>query len=168
MDDQGNILVKRLSGKNVYVKSIANAGEETSIGADVLKLPNYCLENDKPVKVNVEPPRRLSRFIGQRSKFGTLRVCVSSLPFPFTIRRAFFFLLVSRLTGRVCDEIVFRAYVSSTLCTSVYQSDGPEICKTIGERYSGALFRRTKTDFFHWFPSHTRNRRNRSGERRKW
>lgn len=52
MDDQGNILVKRLSGKNVYVKSIANAGEETSIGADVLKLPNYCLENDKPVKVN--------------------------------------------------------------------------------------------------------------------
>lgn len=52
MDDQGNILVKRLSGKNVYVKSISNAGEETSIGADVLKLPNYCLENDKPVKVN--------------------------------------------------------------------------------------------------------------------
>lgn len=51
MDDQGNILVKRLSGKNVYVKSISNAGEETSIGADVLKLPNYCLENDKPVKV---------------------------------------------------------------------------------------------------------------------
>ncbi|KAF0773296.1 Dwarfin sma-2, partial [Aphis craccivora] len=53
MDDQGNILVKRLSGKNVYVKSISNAGEETSIGADVLKLPNYCLENDKPVKVSV-------------------------------------------------------------------------------------------------------------------
>jgi len=53
MDDQGNILVKRLSGKNVYVKSVANAGEETSIGADVLKLPNYCLENDKPVKVNI-------------------------------------------------------------------------------------------------------------------
>lgn len=52
MDDQGNILVKRLSGKNVYVKSVSNAGEETSIGADVLKLPNYCLENDKPVKVN--------------------------------------------------------------------------------------------------------------------
>lgn len=52
MDDQGNILVKRLSGKNVYVKNISNAGEETSIGADVLKLPNYCLENDKPVKVN--------------------------------------------------------------------------------------------------------------------
>lgn len=52
MDDQGNILVKRLSGKNVYVKSISNVGEETSIGADVLKLPNYCLENDKPVKVN--------------------------------------------------------------------------------------------------------------------
>lgn len=52
MDDQGNILVKKLSGKNVYVKSVSNAGEETSIGADVLKLPNYCLETDKPVKVS--------------------------------------------------------------------------------------------------------------------
>lgn len=53
MDDQGNILVKKLSGKNVYVKSVSNAGEETSIGADVLKLPNYCLETDKPVKVGI-------------------------------------------------------------------------------------------------------------------
>lgn len=52
MDDQGNILVKKLSGKNVYVKSVSNVGEETSIGADVLKLPNYCLETDKPVKVS--------------------------------------------------------------------------------------------------------------------
>lgn len=58
MDDQGNILVKKLSGKNVYVKSVSNAGEETSIGADVLKLPNYCLETDKPVKVGT---RRLIR-----------------------------------------------------------------------------------------------------------
>ncbi|XP_014239303.1 uncharacterized protein LOC106660839 isoform X2 [Cimex lectularius] len=50
MDDQGNILVKRVSKCNVYVKS-TSSGEETSIGADVLKLPNCALETDKPVKL---------------------------------------------------------------------------------------------------------------------
>ncbi|KAL1123301.1 hypothetical protein AAG570_002387 [Ranatra chinensis] len=50
MDDQGNILVKRVSKSNVYVKSTSN-GEETSIGAEVLKLPNCSLETDKPVKL---------------------------------------------------------------------------------------------------------------------
>ena len=50
MDEQGNILVKRVSKSNVYVKS-TSTGEETSIGADVLKLPNCSLEADKPVKV---------------------------------------------------------------------------------------------------------------------
>lgn len=50
MDDQGNILVKRVSKCNVYVKS-TSAGEETSIGAEVLKLPNCALEPEKPVKV---------------------------------------------------------------------------------------------------------------------
>ena len=51
MDDQGNILVKRVSKCNVYVKS-TSAGEETSIGNDVLKLPNCALEMEKPVKVS--------------------------------------------------------------------------------------------------------------------
>ncbi|KAF6213309.1 hypothetical protein GE061_011027 [Apolygus lucorum] len=50
MDDQGNILVKRVSKCNVYVKS-TSTGEETSIGGDVLKLPNCALEPDKPVKL---------------------------------------------------------------------------------------------------------------------
>jgi hypothetical protein len=50
MDDQGNILVKRVSKCNVFVKS-TSAGEETSIGNDVLKLPNCALEMEKPVKV---------------------------------------------------------------------------------------------------------------------
>ena len=50
MDDQGNILVKRVSKCNVYIKS-TSAGEETSIGNDVLKLPNCALEMEKPVKV---------------------------------------------------------------------------------------------------------------------
>lgn len=54
MDDQGNILVKRVSKCNVYVKSTASGpGEETSIGAEVLKLPNCALELEKPVKVRV-------------------------------------------------------------------------------------------------------------------
>jgi hypothetical protein len=51
MDDQGNILVKRVSKCNVFVKS-TSAGEETSIGNDVLKLPSCALEMEKPVKVH--------------------------------------------------------------------------------------------------------------------
>jgi hypothetical protein len=50
MDDQGNILVKRVSKCSVFVKS-TSTGEETSIGNDVLKLPNCALEMEKPVKV---------------------------------------------------------------------------------------------------------------------
>jgi hypothetical protein len=50
MDDQGNILVKRVSKCNVFVKN-TGTGEETSIGNDVLKLPNCALEMEKPVKV---------------------------------------------------------------------------------------------------------------------
>lgn len=51
MDDQGNILVKRVSKCNVYVKNTSTSGEETSVGADVLKLPNCALEPEKPVKL---------------------------------------------------------------------------------------------------------------------
>jgi hypothetical protein len=50
MDDHGNILVKRVSKCNVFVKSTSSV-EETSIGNDVLKLPNCALEMEKPVKV---------------------------------------------------------------------------------------------------------------------
>nr|CAD7580012.1 unnamed protein product [Timema californicum] len=53
MDDEGNILVKRVSKSNVYVK-ITSAGEETSIGNDILKLSNCALEIDKPVKNRAE------------------------------------------------------------------------------------------------------------------
>ncbi|XP_037941736.1 nuclear transcription factor Y subunit gamma-like [Teleopsis dalmanni] len=52
MDDAGNILVRRYAKSNVYVKSTAsNASEETSIGADILKLPNQALESEKIVKL---------------------------------------------------------------------------------------------------------------------
>lgn len=53
MDDQGNILVKRVSKSNVYVKS-TSTGDETSIGNDVLKQPIGALELEKPVKVRIE------------------------------------------------------------------------------------------------------------------
>ncbi|XP_017467142.1 PREDICTED: uncharacterized protein LOC108359689 isoform X2 [Rhagoletis zephyria] len=52
MDDAGNILVRRYAKSNVYIKSTAsNPNEETSIGADILKLPNQALESEKIVKL---------------------------------------------------------------------------------------------------------------------
>lgn len=52
MDDAGNILVRRYSKSNVYVKSTASSpNDETAIGAEVLKAPNHSLEMDKVVKV---------------------------------------------------------------------------------------------------------------------
>lgn len=53
MDDAGNILVKRYSKSNVYVKSTANSpAEETAIGTDVVKLPNQALESVKKFTVS--------------------------------------------------------------------------------------------------------------------
>ncbi|XP_055375685.1 uncharacterized protein LOC129608298 [Condylostylus longicornis] len=52
MDDAGNILIRRYARSNVYVKSTAlGPNEETSIGADVVSLPNQALEIDKIVKL---------------------------------------------------------------------------------------------------------------------
>ncbi|XP_071441542.1 uncharacterized protein [Hetaerina americana] len=56
MDEEGNILVKRVSKCNVYVRSPAANGHsdmatETSLGSDVARLPNGALEVDKPVKL---------------------------------------------------------------------------------------------------------------------
>lgn len=50
MNNEGSILIKRLSKTNVYVKSTSE-GEENSIGNEILKLPNCALEPEKPVKV---------------------------------------------------------------------------------------------------------------------
>lgn len=52
MDDAGNILVRRYSKSNVYVKSTAiSPNEETAIGSEVLKSANQSIEHDKVVKV---------------------------------------------------------------------------------------------------------------------
>jgi hypothetical protein len=54
MDDAGNILVRRYSKSNVFVKSTASSpNEETSIGSEILKAPNQCLEVEKVVKVSI-------------------------------------------------------------------------------------------------------------------
>lgn len=52
MDDAGNILVRRYSKSNVFVKTTASsASDETAIGSEVLKTPNQCVEFDKVAKV---------------------------------------------------------------------------------------------------------------------
>lgn len=51
MDEQGNILVKRVSKSNVYIKSTSD-GDENSIGNEILKCPGCALELEKPVKVS--------------------------------------------------------------------------------------------------------------------
>lgn len=52
MDEAGNVLIRRYSKCNVYIKSTSpNMAEETSTGSDILKLPNNSLENDKIFKV---------------------------------------------------------------------------------------------------------------------
>ncbi|CAO1413228.1 unnamed protein product [Diamesa tonsa] len=86
MDDAGNILVRRYSKSNVYVKSTASSpNEETAIGAEVLKAPNQCLDVDKVMKVfdmkkfqsNVN--RELSRAYPDRRRLETQ--CLSLIGF---------------------------------------------------------------------------------------
>jgi hypothetical protein len=61
MDDAGNILVRRYSKSNVYVKSTAiMPNEETAIGNEVLKAPNHSLELDKVVKVLIRFGQKLA------------------------------------------------------------------------------------------------------------
>uniref|UniRef100_T1IQT5 MH2 domain-containing protein n=1 Tax=Strigamia maritima TaxID=126957 RepID=T1IQT5_STRMM len=50
MDTAGNILIKRVSKSNVYVRDGMNV-EENSLSSEALKLTNGALEMDKPVKL---------------------------------------------------------------------------------------------------------------------
>lgn len=49
MDDAGNIMVKRISKSNIYVKEVKT--EENSISNDII-IAGGLLEIEKPVKVN--------------------------------------------------------------------------------------------------------------------
>ncbi|XP_023015282.2 expansion [Leptinotarsa decemlineata] len=50
MDDAGNILIKRVSKCNVYIKNTAQESEN-AIGNEIFKIPNCALEPEKPVKL---------------------------------------------------------------------------------------------------------------------
>lgn len=50
MDDQGNILIKRVSKAGVYVKI---GSDDNAISNEILKLPNCALETEKPVMVSI-------------------------------------------------------------------------------------------------------------------
>lgn len=86
MDDNGNILARRYSKSNVYVKGTGIlTTDETAIGNDVLKSPNHCLEFEKVMKIfdmkkfqsNVN--RELSRAYPDRRRLETQ--CMSMLTF---------------------------------------------------------------------------------------
>lgn len=81
MDDAGNIMIKRISKSNVYVKEIHP--EDSSHSSEVVRL-NGQLENDKPVKLfdikkfqsNVS--RELRRAYPDRRKLESQCVCIIS------------------------------------------------------------------------------------------
>lgn len=53
MDDNGNILARRYSKSNIFVKGAGNSiNEETAIGNEVMKAPNQTLELEKVMKVS--------------------------------------------------------------------------------------------------------------------
>lgn len=63
MDDAGNILIRRYSKSNVFVKSTAaTSNEETAIGQDILKLPGYSLEQEKIFKVRANDEFVISNY----------------------------------------------------------------------------------------------------------
>lgn len=49
MDEQGNILIKRLCKNNVYVKSTNQ--EDNAIGPEIIRNSQGALEHEKPGKV---------------------------------------------------------------------------------------------------------------------
>lgn len=52
MDDAGNVLIRRYSRSNVYVKNTSTSPkDETAMSSDILKLPNQALELDKVGKL---------------------------------------------------------------------------------------------------------------------
>lgn len=50
MDDAGNILIKRVSKCNVYIKNTGQ-DDENAIGNEIMKLPGNALEPEKPMKL---------------------------------------------------------------------------------------------------------------------
>ncbi|GAB6022234.1 hypothetical protein CHUAL_006366 [Chamberlinius hualienensis] len=51
MDDAGNILIKRISKANVFIKETVGVDENNSFSGEALKLVNGSLEPEKPIKL---------------------------------------------------------------------------------------------------------------------
>ena len=51
MDENGNILIKRIAKTNVYVKITSGGGEDNAVSNDILKMPNGALEAERPMKL---------------------------------------------------------------------------------------------------------------------
>jgi hypothetical protein len=85
MDDNGNILARRYSKSNIYVKGTGSTSDETAIGSEILKQPSHSLEMEKVMKIfdmkkfqsNVN--RELSRSYPDRRRLETQ--CMSVLAF---------------------------------------------------------------------------------------
>ncbi|KAK4306118.1 hypothetical protein Pmani_022024 [Petrolisthes manimaculis] len=79
MDDQGNILIKRVSKAGVFVKV---SSDDNAVSNDILKLPGCALETEKPVmlfdinKFQQNVKREMRRQYPDRSKLETQCVCV--------------------------------------------------------------------------------------------
>ncbi|XP_068250896.1 uncharacterized protein [Palaemon carinicauda] len=79
MDDQGNILIKRVSKAGVYVKM---SSDDNAISNEILKLPNCCLESERPVmlfdmnKFQQNVNREMRRQYPDRSKLELQCVCI--------------------------------------------------------------------------------------------
>ncbi|KAG0728755.1 hypothetical protein GWK47_031836 [Chionoecetes opilio] len=77
MDDQGNILIKRVSKAGVFVKV---GSDDNAVNNEILRLPNYALETDKPLfdinKFQQNVKREMRRQYPDRSKLESQCVCV--------------------------------------------------------------------------------------------
>lgn len=80
MDEQGNILIKRLCKNNVYIKPTSQ--EDNAIGAEIARNSQGALEHEKPGKVSV-PRYILLRFLDPSTFFFhfayTHTICVINL-----------------------------------------------------------------------------------------
>jgi len=131
MDDSGNILIKRVSKSNIYVK---NTAEETAVSNDILKLPNGLLEMDKPFKLfdmkkfqqNVN--REMKRQFPERNKLETQ--CISTIAFV-------------KNEGEVLDSPIWIMLINivalEMLGAKMPKPTGPKLQPTNGQYTTGTL-----------------------------
>lgn len=64
MDSTGNILIRRYSRNNVFVRgTAASINDETAIGSEIQKNPNQPLETAKTIKVRLIPGHNIKTLL---------------------------------------------------------------------------------------------------------